>query len=182
MAMTGHVEFEEVFQKLAKEFWFEKPLKRVSTPFKSLVTLAGSITTACSSLFHAKSSAVLFDEYAEKYENIVVDEINAQMGSNKPLAQAVPSVGTTDVLAGKTAWQKDPYLQDCSLDTMRIALTPGAKDTLKWLCKIMQDYTLYFIKCLIVAPFRTSLIKKIMEAKASNKIVIWHKLKTHIRS
>jgi len=182
MAMTGHVEFEEVFQKLAKEFWFEKPLKRVSTPFKSLLALVASIMTACSSLFHAKSSAVLFDEYAEKYENIVVDEINAQMGSNKPLAQAVPAVGSTDVLAGKTAWQKDPYLQDRTLDTMRTTLTPGAKDTLNWLCEITQDYALYFIKCLIVASFRTSLIKKITEAKASNKVVIWHELKTHIRS
>jgi len=66
--------------------------------------LVATITTACNTLVRDNFSAVLFDEYMGKYENITVDQINAQLGNNKPLASAIPSLGTTDVMVGKTAW------------------------------------------------------------------------------
>jgi hypothetical protein len=118
MAST-HLEAWEIFTGLAKELWFEKPLKKISEAFKTLITLVATITTACSTLFRDNFSAVLFDKYIEKYENITVDQINAQLGNNKPLAAALPSNGTTDVMAGRTAWQKDPFQQDRDLDSMR---------------------------------------------------------------
>ena len=101
MAST-HLEAWDIFTGLAKELWFEKPLKKISESFKTLITLVATIMTACNTLIRDNFSAVLFDEYMEKYENITVDHINAQLGNNKPLASEIPSLGTTDVMAGKT--------------------------------------------------------------------------------
>jgi len=138
--------------------------------------------TACNTLVRENFSAVLFDEYMEKYENITVDHINAQLGNNKPLASEIPSLGTTDVMAGKTAWQKDPFKQDRDLDPMREALSPGAKDTLGWFYNLLQSYVLYFMKCLVTPALRASITKRISEARASGRTIIWHTFKKWIRS
>jgi len=157
---------------LAKELWFEKPLNKISEGFKTLNALVSTIDTACSKLICDNFSAVLFDEYIEKYENLTVDQINAQLGANKPLASAIPALGATDVMAGKTAWQKDPYKQDRDLDTTRAALTPRAAETMEWLYNLTQAYVLYFSKNLVEPDLRADITKKISEAKASgNKIV-----------
>ena len=72
--------------------------------------------------------AVLYDEYMETYENIMVDQINNQLGSNKQLASAIPALGMTDVTAGKTVWQKDLFKCNQNPDPMRDILDEGAKD------------------------------------------------------
>ena len=77
--------------------------------------------------------AVLYDEYTETYKNITVDQINIQLGSNKQLASAIPALGTTNFMAGKTAWQKDLFKRNEKINPMRDALTMGAKETLNWL-------------------------------------------------
>ena len=76
---------------------------------------------------------MLYDECMENYENITVDQINSQLGSNKPLASTIPALGTTNVMVGKTAWQKDLFKRDWNLDPMRDALNEGANDMLNWL-------------------------------------------------
>ena len=65
---------------------------------------------------------MLYDEHMETYENITVDQIDSQLGSNKQLASVIPALGMTDVMAGKTVWQKDPFKRDEKLNPMRDAL------------------------------------------------------------
>ena len=61
------------------------------------------ISATCSTLIRDNFSAMLFDEYMEKFENIMVDQINSQLGTNKPLASAIPDLGATDAMVDKTA-------------------------------------------------------------------------------
>ena len=176
MAMIGHVEFGEVFTKMAKEFWFPKPLGRVSVACKALNKLVVEITTATGGLIKRQFSAVLFDEYMNKYMVLIVDEMNTQLASSKPLAQSLPSAAAADVNAGKTSWQKDSFGIDPELEEMRSALSDGASGTLKWLASVAQQYALYFLSVLLETEMKAGISKKITAAKAANEVLVFHDL------
>ena len=85
-------------------------------------------------------------------------------------------------MAGKTAWQKNPFKRDRNLDPMRDALNEGARETFNWLFLLTQSYVFYFVKNLVEPELRADITKNISEAKASNKIMVWHTFKLWIRS
>ena len=178
-----HFESWEVLTSMSKELWFAKPLDKLSDPPKKLAELAKTISTANSSLLKFDFSAVLFDDYMQDYQNIITAFINKQLGSTGVLAAAIPNTGSTnDVLAGKSAWQKDAFLQDEKLNSMRESLTKGAKETLQWLNQLTQSYILYFFSALIRADLRAIIVQRISVFKNTNKIIVWHTLKKWIRT
>ena len=107
---------------------------------------------------------------------LIVDEMNTQLASSKPLAQSLPSAAAADVNAGKTAWQKDPFGIDRDLDGMRSALSDGALSTLKWLASTAQEYALYFLNVLTEPELKTGITKKFTAAKAANTMLKFNDL------
>jgi hypothetical protein len=89
------------------------------------------------------------------------------------LASVIPALGATDAMAGKTAWKRDPFKRDQSLDRIRNALNECAKDTLNWLFLLTQSNVFYFVKNLVEPELRADITKRISEANASNKIMLW---------
>ena len=87
----------EVLPTFLNVLWYPKPLERVTDTWKSLVTLVSAMRTAMGGTLITYTSAVdLYDEYIRQYEINCIDWMNVQLGSNKPLGNQVPSVGTSD--------------------------------------------------------------------------------------
>ena len=128
------------------------------------------------------SAVDLYDEYIRQYEINCIDWMNVQLGSNKPLGNQVPSVGTSDQSDGKSVWMIDPFSLLRNHDARRSALSTGAKATQEWLTKTLNMYVLYFLKELCDPDVTAIVTKKIQEAKATRATILWQTMKAFVRS